>query len=150
MLAQRVAQIAERVAGSEGLEVVEVEWKGGGNHRVLRIFIDKPEGVSLADCENISRQMSAILDVEDVIPVGYTLEISSPGLDRKLLKPADYERFQGKKVKVRLRSPIEGQRSFVGRLAGFQAGEASLEMEGGRRVGFSLDQVDTARLVVEF
>src|SRR2546427_620064 len=76
---ERVREIADRVASSEGMEVVEVEWKGGGNNRILRIFIDKPGGVTLADCENISYQVSTILDVEDVIAVRYTLEVSSPG-----------------------------------------------------------------------
>ncbi len=147
---EKIAEIAERVAASEGLEIVEVEWKGGGNSRLLRIFIDKPGGVSHADCETISRQVGTILDVEDVILAHYTLEVSSPGLDRKLLKPTDYQRFVGKKAKVRLRNPIEGRSHFVGRLAEFEAGQAGLDVEGGGRVRFPLDEVIAARLVVEF
>ena len=145
-----VAEIAGRVAASEGMEIVEIEWKGGDNHRLLRIFIDKPGGVTHGDCETVSRQVSAILDVEDVINVHYTLEVSSPGLDRKLLKPADYQRFLGKKAKVKLRSPIDGRGHFVGRLADFEAGQVGLDVEGGGRIRFSPDDVLTARLVVEF
>jgi ribosome maturation factor RimP len=148
-VAKKVAEIAGRVAASEGLEVVEVEWKGGGNNRMLRIYIDKPGGVSHADCETISHQVGTILDVEDVIPVRYTLEVSSPGLDRKLLKPDDYQRFSGKKAKVKLRAPIEGRSSFVGRLAGFEQGQASLDVEGGGQIHFTPEDVLSARLVVE-
>ena len=145
-----VTEIAERVASSEGMEIVDVEWKGGGSHRLLRIFIDKPGGVSHADCEVISHQVGAILDVEEVIPVRYTLEVSSPGLDRKLVKPADYQRFAGKKATVRLRDPIDGRSHFVGRLAGFEGGTVSLDAEGKGRVEFPLDQVIAARLIPEF
>src|SRR5213078_5125287 len=91
----RVREIAERVAASAGVEIVEVELRGGGKSRMLRIFIDKPGGVTHEDCANLSREVSTILDVEDAVPGGsYTLEVSSPGLDRKLVKPGDFERFQ--------------------------------------------------------
>lgn len=147
---EKVTRIAERVAASEGMEIVEVEWKGGGNNRILRIFIDKPGGISHADCETVSHQVGAILDVEDVIPVHYMLEVSSPGLDRKLLKPADYQRFLGKKAKVKLRNPIEGRSHFVGRLAELVDEQVGLDVEGGGRVRFPLAEVASARLVVEF
>ena len=147
---EKITRIAERVASSEGMEIVEVEWKGAGNNRVLRIFIDKPGGVSHADCETVSHQVGTILDVEDVIPVHYTLEVSSPGLDRKLLKPADYQRFLGKKAKVKLRSPIEGRSHLVGRLAELVDDQVGLDVEGGGRVRFPLAEVASARLVVEF
>lgn len=147
---ERVTEIAERVAASEGLEIVEIEWKGGGNSRVLRIYIDKPGGISHGDCETISHQVGTILDVEDVIPVRYTLEVSSPGLDRKLLKPADYQRFLGKKARIKLRAPIDGRGNFLGRLADVEGNRVGLDIEGGERVYFGLDQVAAARLVVEF
>ena len=147
---ERVREIAERVASSEGMEIVDIEWKGGGNHRMLRIYIDKPGGVSHTDCETMSRQVGTILDVEDVIAARYTLEVSSPGLDRKLLRPRDYERFVGKKAKVRLRAPIEGRSHFVGRLAEFEAGRVGFDVEGGGRIHFSPDEVETARLMIEF
>ena len=146
----RVEEIAGRVAASEDLELVEVEWLGAGNNHILRIFIDKPGGVTLADCENVSHQVGTILDVEDVIAGRYTLEVSSPGLDRKLLKPSDYERFLGRRARIKLRRPVEGRSNFAGRLAGMDEGQVSLEMEGGARVRFPLEEVATARLVVEF
>ena len=106
----RFGQIAERVAASSGLEVVEVELRGGGKARMLRIVIDKPAGVTHEDCANLSREVGTILDVEDVIPGGsYTLEVSSPGLDRKLFRPADYERFIGSRVKLTTRATGERQ-----------------------------------------
>src|SRR6266536_4873995 len=102
-VASKIEEIAQRVAQSEGIEVVDVEVKGGGNNRFVRISIDKPAGVTHADCELISQQVGTILDVEDVVPGGrYTLEISSPGVERKLLKLQDYTRFQGQKAKVSL------------------------------------------------
>ncbi|HMH02418.1 MAG TPA: ribosome maturation factor RimP, partial [Terriglobales bacterium] len=109
----RVREIAERVAASTGLEIVEVELRGGGKARMLRIFIDKPGGVTHEDCANLSREVGTILDVEDVIPgVSYLLEVSSPGLDRKLIRPADYERFTGSRVKLTTRQPVNGSHHF--------------------------------------
>src|SRR5258708_3517326 len=95
-VASKIEEIAQRVADSEGMELVEVEVKGGGGSRFVRISIDKPGGVTHADCELMSQQVGTILDVENVMPGGrYTLEVSSPGLERKLVKPQDYTRFQG-------------------------------------------------------
>src|ERR1700745_3475015 len=105
-VASKIEEIAQRGAASEGLEIVEVEVKGGGNNRLLRISIDKPEGVTHADCELISQQVGTILDVENVVPGQYKLEVSSPGVERKLSKPRDFERFQGKRVKISLREPV--------------------------------------------
>src|SRR3974377_1462357 len=98
---EKVQEIAQRVADSNGLELVEVDLRGGGKARMLRIFIDKPGGVTHDDCSNFSREVGTIFDVEDAVPGGsYTLEVSSPGLDRKLLKASDYERFSGSLVKL--------------------------------------------------
>src|ERR1700737_2821674 len=116
----KVEEIAQRVAASDGIEIVEVELKGGGRNQFLRISIDKPEGVTHADCELVSHQVGTILDVEDVIPSHYTLEVSSPGVERKLLKLKDFERFQGKKAKVVLREPVESQKHLEGTLAGVE------------------------------
>lgn len=125
-----VREIVERVARDLGLEVVEVEFRGGGKSRMLRIFIDKPEGITHADCEALSREASTILDVEDVVPGGsYTLEVSSPGLDRKLNGPKDYERFVGSLVKLQTREPIDGNRFFEGRLRQFADGKLTLQFE---------------------
>src|ERR1051326_5320321 len=106
---EKVREIAERVAASSGLEIVEVELRGGGKARMLRIVIDKPAGVTHEDCANLSREVGTILDVEDAVPGGsYLLEVSSPGLDRELFRPADYERFTGSLVKIRTRQPVNG------------------------------------------
>src|ERR1700749_3827874 len=102
----KIAAIAERAAAPAGIEIVEVELKGSGRSHLLRIYIDKPEGVSHADCELISRAVSAALDVEDPIPGTYELEVSSPGVERKLGKWQDWQRFAGKKVKVVLKEPV--------------------------------------------
>jgi ribosome maturation factor RimP len=148
---EKVREIAERVAASEGLEIVEVQLLGGGGARVLRIFIDKPEGVTHADCETVSQNVGTILDVEDVIPgAHYTLEVSSPGVERKLTKPRDFERFVGKKVKVALRQPVENQRSWTGTLTSFAEGVLTLEPAPGRNIQFPLDQVEKANLKFEW
>src|SRR5215471_6558755 len=113
----RVREIAERVAATSGLEVVDMELHGGGKSRMLRVFIDKPTGVTHEDCVNFSREFGTIVDVEDVVPGGaYVLEVSSPGLDRKLTRATDYERFTGSKVKLMTREPVNGNRHFEGRL----------------------------------
>ena len=129
-----VRAIAERVAGSLGLEVVELEMRGGGKSRMLRIFIDKPGGVTHEDCANVSREVSTILDVEDAVPGGsYLLEVSSPGLDRKLSRAADFERFQGSRVKLTTREPVNGNRHFEGRLEHFESGRLTLDLAEARR-----------------
>jgi ribosome maturation factor RimP len=126
---EQVRAVAERVAASSGLEVVEVELRGGGKARMLRIVIDKPQGVTHEDCANLSREVGTILDVEDVVPGNsYTLEVSSPGLDRKLFRPADFERFTGSRVKLTTRNPVNGNRHFEGRLESFQQGRLMLDL----------------------
>ena len=131
---EKVQAITERVAGSLGLEVVEIEMRGGGKARMLRIFIDKPTGVTHEDCANLSREVSTILDVEDAVPGGsYVLEVSSPGLDRKLVRPSDFERFQGSRVKLTTRTPVNGNRHFEGRLEYFESGKLTLDLSQARR-----------------
>ena len=125
---EKVREIAERVAASSGLEIVEIDLRGGGKARMLRIVIDKPSGVTHEDCANLSREVGTILDVEDAVPGGsYTLEVSSPGLDRKLLKAADYERFTGSRVKLMTRQPVNGNRHFEGKLESFHDGRLLLD-----------------------
>ena len=151
IITAKIQEIAERVATSAGLEVVEVQMLGGGGARMVRIFIDKPLGVTHADCELVSQQVGTILDVEDVVPgARYTLEVSSPGVERKLTKPGDFERFVGQKVKVVLRDPVENQRHWVGALTSFAEGIVTLEPSPGRTVRFPLDQVDKANLKFEW
>ena len=146
----KVEQIAQRVAASDGIEVVEVEFKGSGASQLLRISIDKPQGVSHADCELVSHQVGTILDVEDVVPGHYTLEVSSPGVERKLLKPNDYTRFQGKKAKIVLREPVENRRHWEGTLAGLENGAVLLELSPGSVLRFSISQVERANLKFEW
>jgi ribosome maturation factor RimP len=146
-IAAKVTQVARRVAESEGLEIVEVQLLGGGKKRMLRITIDKPAGVSHADCELVSQQVGTILDVEDLMPGGsYTLEVSSPGVERKLRGPADFERFLGRKAKVTLREPVEDRRTWEGILAGFAGDVVTLEPSPGKTVQFTVQQVEKANL----
>jgi ribosome maturation factor RimP len=162
---EHVRGIVERVAASRGLEVVDVEFRGGGKSRMLRVFIDKPGGVTHEDCSNVSHEVGTILDVEDAVPGGsYLLEVSSPGLDRKLVRPADYQRFTGSLVKVMTREPVEGSRHFQGRLEGFQQDLLTLDLgvsrktskRGSRseppashRVDIELRNVERANLIPE-
>jgi ribosome maturation factor RimP len=156
-IVEKIEQIAERVAQPEGIEIVEVQLLGSGRGRLLRIFIDRPRpteatadqphGVSHADCGFISQQVGTILDIEDVIPGdSYTLEVSSPGLERKLSKPRDFERFVGQKAKVVLREPVENQRRWEGKLAGISQGMIALEPSEGRVIHFPLTLVQKANL----
>src|SRR5882724_4905400 len=139
----KINEIAERVADPEGIEIVEVQLLGAGRGRLLRVFIDRPQGVSHADCEFISHQVGTILDVEDVIPGdSYTLEVSSPGLERKLHKAKDFERFLGQKAKIVLREPVENQRRWEGKLAGIAGSVVTLEPASGRTIQFTLEQVE--------
>lgn len=162
-ITQKVLEIAERTGASEGIEVVDVEFLGGGRNRVLRIFIDRPpkpgesvdpnapQGVTHSDCEFMTMQVGTILDVEDIIPGGsYTMEVSSPGVERKLSKPREFERFLGHKVKVTLRQPVENQRQWTGALTGFSGGVITLEPAPGKNVQFPLDQVEKANLKFEW
>ena len=159
----KIQEIAERVAQSGGLEVVEVELRGGGKARMLRIFIDKPGGVTHEDCANFSREVGTIFDVEDAVPGStYTLEVSSPGLDRRLSKAAEFERFNGSLVKLMTRDPVNGNRHFEGRLQWLGEGRIGLELSGrkkskkqesveaGTKVEIELANVEKANLVPEF
>jgi len=145
---EKIRQAAERVARSEGIEVVDVEWKVG-RQRFLRVYIDKPDGISHRDCERVSQQLSVILDVEDLVPgPRYILEVSSPGLDRKLLKPADYQRFVGRLARVSLAEPVENAKFFEGRLVGYADGMVQIEVNG-RVIALPFAGIRKANLVVE-
>ena len=160
---ETVRGIAERVAASHGLEVLEVEYRGGGKSRVLRIFLDNPNGkIMHENCANVSREVSTILDVEDVVPGNtYTLEVSSPGMDRKLYKAADYERFTGRLVKLTTFEPVGGNRHFEGRLVSFAGGTLTVDTADrgrarkgkaepiGGSVEIALTNVEKANLVPE-
>jgi ribosome maturation factor RimP len=143
----RLEALAERAAGLSGLEVAEVELKGSGSKRVLRVFVDKADGVSIEDCEVVSRQLSQLLDETDAIPGehGYTLEVSSPGVERKLSKPKDFDRFTGQKVKLVLKEPVEGSKVWIGVLVAFNGTELTVE-SGKSRVLIGFDQISKANL----
>ena len=157
----KIRETAERVACMHGVELVEAELRGGGKARMLRVIIDKPEGVTHEDCAGVSRELSTVLDVEDAVPGGpYTLEVSSPGLDRKLLKAEDYTRFIGSRIKLTTRDPINGNRHFEGRLESFSDGVLVLETiarkkqkpghaQPGQKVQIELRNVEKANLVPE-
>jgi len=129
-----------------GYEVSDLDVKLGGKHGVLRVFIDKPDGIGLDDCEKVSRAISALLDVEDPLPGHYDLEVSSPGLDRKLTKPAHFQRFAGETVKVQMRFPIEGRRRFRGTLVSSDDENIVVEVDGVAHT-LPVATIDTARLV---
>jgi len=142
----RIRQLVAEVVESQGYELVEVEFRGSGKNAVLRIFIDTPAGISHEDCELVSEQVGTVLDVEDLIPFSYTLEVSSPGLDRKLFKETDYTRFEGKLAKIQTRIPLRHQKVFRGRLRGLQDGKIQLELPTGEALEIPLDVVQEARL----
>lgn len=145
----KIRQIAERVAVSEGLFLVDVELKGGRSDQLLRVYIDKPGGVSHRDCELVSEQMSTILDVEDLFAASYKLEVSSPGLDRKLTKPREYEHFAGRRARLVLREPVGEERVLEGRLAGCEGGHVRLDMGEAGVKEFDISNISKAQLVVE-
>jgi len=145
---ERIREAAERVARSLGMDVVDVEWKVG-KQRFLRVYIDKPEGISHRDCEAVSNQLSVILDVEDLIPgAHYILEVSSPGLDRKLTKAAEFERFAGRMARISTMEPVENAKFFEGRLAGYADGLVKIEVQG-RLIELPFAGIRKANLVVE-
>ncbi len=150
-LMEPIRSLIDRVVAEEGLELMEAEWIGASSRRVLRIFIDRvPEGVNLEDCERISRRLGTLLDVEDLIPYHYNLEVSSPGLDRKLTRAADFERFLGRMAKIQTRTPIEKGRSFQGRLLKFDRGTITLALSRTHHIEIPFDEIEKANLVVEW
>ena len=146
---ERIRQITERVVTSEGLTLFDLELKGSRSNQLLRVYIDKREGVSHADCQLVSEQLSAILDVEDPIPGSYVLEVSSPGLNRQLVKPSDFTYFAGRRARLVLREPVGTQRVVEGTLAGFEDGRVRMDLEDAGRSEFELSNISKAKLVVE-
>jgi len=167
----RVREIAERVASSSGLEVVDVEFRGGGKSRMLRVYLDKPaagagalggvaqgvpQGVTHEDCANFSREFGTVLEVEDAAPDGsYTLEVSSPGLDRKLTRAADFERFTGSRMKLMTRHPVNNNRYFEGRLESFRDGRLTLDLsvaskKSRKKMGATVAAAAEQKIEIEF
>jgi ribosome maturation factor RimP len=146
---ETIRKMAERVAVSEGLVLVDLEVKGSRANQVLRVFIDKTGGVTHADCQLVSEQLSAMLDVEDLIPGHYVLEVSSPGLDRELRREYEYAHFAGRRARISLRDPVGTQRFFEGRLAGIEAGRVKLDLGEQGISEFELSNIAKAKLIVE-
>jgi ribosome maturation factor RimP len=146
---KRVQAIAERVAIDHGLELVHAEVVGPNNKPIVRVFIDKPNGVTHEDCSEVSFHMGTILDVEDFIHSSYTLEVSSPGLDRGLYKRQDYERFAGNLARMKTHRPIGGQRNFRGRLLGIEGDEVIFEDKTSGRVRIPLELIDKANIEID-
>ena len=141
--------IAAAVRGL-GYELVGVEHLPQGRHSLLRIYIDTDVGVTVDDCERVSRQVSGVLDVEDPIRGHYILEVSSPGLDRPLFTAEHFARFAGRQVKLRLALPLAGRRNFTGVLQGVKDDDVVVVIDGGEELRVALDSIDHARLVPEF
>ncbi|HWF97808.1 MAG TPA: ribosome maturation factor RimP [Steroidobacteraceae bacterium] len=144
-LRERLIALIEPLLGRLGYELVELEHTAGRGSAVVRLFIDSPQGVGLTDCERVSREVSALLDVEDPIPTAYTLEVSSPGFDRVLRTPAHFARFVGARIAVELAVPREGRRRYTGTLVTADDAGIALEVDG-QRVPMSFAEIGRARL----
>ena len=146
MTGNELAKLLEPTVERLGYELADLEVRLGGKGGLIRVFIDKPEGIDLDDCEKVSLAVSAILDVEDPVPGNYNLEVSSPGLDRKLTKVEHFQRFEGEIVKVQMRFPIEGRRRFRGTLVSSDDENIVVDVDGESH-SLPLKTIDTARLV---
>jgi ribosome maturation factor RimP len=150
-LIQRLTELGEQAAQGSGIEVLEVDLRGAGKARLLRVYIDKPGGVTHGDCEFISQRLGELIDREDAVPGdSYTLEVSSPGVERKLSKPRDFERVVGQKVKLLVREPVEGQLRWEGKLASIAGGVLAVETEPGSLVQVPLEKIRKANLKFEW
>ena len=156
-MVEQVRALAARVAGTFGLEIWDVQFRREASGMVLRVQIDRPgpaasaeESVSVEDCAHVSRDLSALLDVEDVVPTAYTLEVSSPGLDRPLRKADDYRRFAGRRANVVMREKVDGQGFFKGTLGGMDGQDVLIDGDDGRAHRVRIDLITRANLEVEF
>jgi ribosome maturation factor RimP len=148
-VAERIKTIAEQAAIDHGLELVHTEVAGPENSPIVRVFIDKPGGVTHDDCADVSTQIGTVLDVEDFIHAAYTLEVSSPGIERGLYKPADYERFTGSTAKIKTRIAISNQRNFRGVISGIANGNVVFDDRTNGRVEIPLESIAKANLEVD-
>lgn len=152
---EKITSVAQPLLDSLGLELVELEFRKEGHGMVLRLFIDKPGGILLDDCAEVSRELSELLDVEEVIDCNYNLEVSSPGLNRPLTKPSDYERYAGRLVKVRTFEMVEDnagnkRKTFLGELLGLKDGVVSLNLKEGQSASIPLEKIARTNLEFEF
>jgi ribosome maturation factor RimP len=141
----RLISLIEPLLNQLGYELVELEFAPARSRGALRIFIDRPEGIGISDCERVSREVSALMDVEDPIPTAYSLEVSSPGDDRVLRTPAHFERFKGSRVLIELVAPRDGRRRYTGMLQEVSAAAVALEVDR-QRVDVPFGEIAKARL----
>jgi len=146
MSKDELLKLLEPLVEQLGFELADLELRTGIRDGMLRVFIDKADGIGIEDCEEVSRQVSAILDVEDPVQSNYTLEVSSPGLDRTLTKPAHFLRFMGQDVKVKLRFPLEGRRNYRGALKAADEDKIEVEVDG-ESFSLPLATIESARLI---
>jgi ribosome maturation factor RimP len=146
---KRIEEIAERVAADNGLELVHAEVGGPDGKPLIRLFIDKPEGVTHEDCSLMSHHVGTVLEVEDFIHSAYTLEVSSPGLERGLYKLADYERFKGREAKIKTGRAINGQRNFSGSIVGLEGDTVLFEDRTNGRVSIPFELINKANLEID-
>lgn len=150
-LEDKLRAIAEPFLLSLGMELVDIGFVSEHGRKILRLFIDKPGGVTLDDCSSVSREFGTILDVQDVMPSArYVLEVSSPGLDRPLIKEKDFIRFAGKRARIRTKAPIDGRRNFQAVIKGVEGGCVLIEDFDGKSFRLSLPDIDKANLIIEF
>ncbi len=149
LVAKRVNDLVEPILDEMGFELVHVEYLSHYGKWVLRLYIDKEAGITIDDCIRVSREIGDLIDIKEVVTHNYTLEVSSPGLDRLLKKEKDFVGAVGKKVKVRMSTPMNGRRSFTGYLKSFENGILYIEMDG-TPVALPWTGVDKANLVYEF
>ncbi len=146
---EKIQRLVRPIVEAEEMELVDVEYKKGQNS-VLRIFIDKPEGVNVSDCTKISTQVGAFLDIEDLIENNYVLEVSSPGLDRPLKNKADYDRNKGKLIKVSLYAPLEGKKTFIGRIISADDQKVILKEKSDKVIDIPFAAIAKGKLKIEF
>lgn len=145
----KLIELAEPLLAQLGYELVDLEFSPGRSHAQLRLFIDRPEGIAVEDCERVSREFSALLDVKDPIPTAYTLEVSSPGMDRLLRKPGHFARFVGERVYVELLAPRDGRRRYTGKLVSADEEQIEMQVDGiVERIAYG--DIDRARLVPQW
>jgi ribosome maturation factor RimP len=145
----RVESILGPLLDAEGLSLVDIEYKREQGGWILRVFIDKEGNVTLDDCARVSREFGQLLDVEDIIPTSYHLEVSSPGLDRPLKKEADFVKYSGRRVRIKTKEPVSGRRNFKGALLGCTEGKVKVKVEGSEIFTIPLSSILKANLEIE-
>jgi ribosome maturation factor RimP len=146
---QKAEAILEPLLEAEGLSLVDIEYKWERGGWIFRVLIDKTQGITLDDCARVSREFGQLLDVENIIPASYRLEVSSPGLDRPLKKEADFIKYTGRRVRIKTREPVSGRRNFKGDLLGCAEAKVTVKVEGGEVFTIPLASILKANLALE-